>query len=339
MIRRTLATVFLVLAVAACQQAEEQAAVPAPDGEEAEGPTPAPTLYDYTAFDYVATSAEALPRTNLEPAPTSYVLFPTARPAEPVTEWSDEEVENLHRALADRDARVKAYCIEHYKYFDALPKAFEEDIFGNFISFYWPIEAKEPAAKKELADRAGDVVKKCEYLTEHYDYGRADRLLESLVPDGSLENSRGPVMVLDLGFDAVVVPMDYVDTDEMDTVPPYWKQSVNKALSEAKLILKDAIAKLTALDQQIASKEATANNRDIKPKVRKKAGEEAKALRGERKLHWKRWFAKNSWGRALACGFSGTVMEVISRAVPATEFLQAKVDKWCEIKEEPAGDT
>ncbi len=68
--------------------------------------TPKPTVYDFTEFDYTYARAYALRSTNLEPSPTSYVLFQPKPLEEAVTTASDGSIRALQNALDDHVARV-----------------------------------------------------------------------------------------------------------------------------------------------------------------------------------------------------------------------------------------
>ena len=62
-------------------------------------------IYDFRDFDYAYARAEALPKTNLEPAPTSYALFPTAKLETAITGAGDKEYETitkLRKRLGDK---------------------------------------------------------------------------------------------------------------------------------------------------------------------------------------------------------------------------------------------
>ncbi len=287
-------------------------------------------IYDFTNYDYGYGLAEALPKTNLEPAPTSYVLFPTIKFDKPLDEYTPEFEADLKKKKKEQNERVKAYCLEHYKQFDVLPVAFEKDIFGNLVTFYWPFKAIETDAKAFLRDPALTLDARCTYLTKNYDFTRAEALLGTLGPNGEFSKFKGPVLVLDLGFDAVVVPMDNVKTENMHRIPDIWKQSIDDALKSAKLTRTEAIEKLSALDKEIAALEAKAKDPDVRKQARKAAAKEADEKKGERKSFLKRIFGKNSWGRAIACGFSGVVMKAASSFIPATDLLESKAKKWCE---------
>lgn len=81
------------------------------------------------------------------------------------------------------------------------------------------------------------------------------------------------MLVLDLGFEAVVAPFDNVDTEDVERIPPMWKQAIDDALERARLSRIELLERLEDLEGQIEELEATADDPGAKKKERREAEE------------------------------------------------------------------
>ena len=302
---------------------------------------PKPNVYDFTEYDYTYARAYATHLTNLEPAPTSYVLFQPEPLDDDVprraTRGSQQAIEEKR---AKHDARVRAYCLEHEAQFKTLVGIYQSDPFANVVTFFWPLKADgtEGDEMRRILLEEDDVETRCDLLTENYDDDRAHALLDSL-HGGKYKDNLGPVMVLDLGFDALVVPFDGIKTENMDRAPDIWKQAIDDTLRNIKLSRDEALKRLQALEREIQEHDTAATNPDLKKKAQKKARENSKKKRQQKRGLLRRWFGKGSWGRAILCGFSKNIITRASSFIPDPEPIKAKMAAggWCEQPE--AGTT
>lgn len=283
-------------------------------------------------YEYDFAIAEALPRTSLEPAPTSYVLFQRS---------------GRNNARSEEDARVTAYCVEHYTYeeYESREARIEKDPFGNFVTFYWPIRVeseKEEEAAQLLSDPSTTVEARCDFLTEQYDWDRAADLLEELGPEGEYANLRGPVMVLDLVVDSVVLPLDNVKTEDVRRIPPIWSQAIDDALRSVAGELEKKRQEARAQSVQLEARVAELDNElsKLRPRQNDRREQLQRTVAETKKKKaslLKRWFGKGSWGRAFACVLYRIVkprLQVVTGS--ALDALDPKMNQWCALAEPEA---
>ncbi len=208
---------------------------------------------------------------------------------------------------------------------------YKADPFVNTVNFYWPLKEGEGESDELrahlLEEEAGS---RCELLAERYDHDRASSLLATL-DGGKYKNNTGPVMVLDLGFDALVVPFDEIETENMARAPDIWKQAIDVTLKNAKLSREEALVQLKQLEAEIAALEKRARDPGVKKKVREGARARAEERLAEKRGLLRQWFGKGSWGRAVLCGFAGSIIDRAGSFIPDPEPIKAKVASqgWC----------
>ena len=285
-------------------------------------------LIDFSQYDYRYATTEALTITNLEPAPTSYVLFPRYKLEETIDVWSEEAEAALAIARKEQDTRIKAYCLEHYDQFASLGTVIEGDPFGNVVTFYWLIDSTAQDAQAHLHDSTVAIEVRCDFLTKHYDFDRAEGLIGSLLPKEIAEVTRGPIMVLDVGFAALAMPFDNIQTENMERLPHIWKQSMEDALREAKISRTDMLGNLSAIEEEIRALEQAKNNERDRRKKRNLQGQVDEKRKEKRSL-LERLFGKNSWGRAILCGFAPVAIRTAGTLIPDTGPIEAKVNRVC----------
>jgi len=327
--KRVVAMVATALVVTSCMQADQadmrlEEDVP-PDFQSDTGDV----IYNFPEFEYEYARAEALQRTNLEPSPTSYVLFPRYKLTEPITEVSPDTEEAFSTAQQEQYTRINAYCLQHYKHFGSLVGSIESDPFANLVTFYWLVSAADEDALEVLGDTTITSEERCEFLTKNYDFDRAEGLLDSLLGKELAAKTVGPVLVLDVGFHALAVPMDNVKTEDMVRIPPIWKQSIDNALANVRITRQQLIDDLNTINREISELKSKAEDRKARRSERKRANEQLQSKKAERKSLLSRLFGPNSWGRAILCGFSGVVISATQAWIPNMEPIKKKVDGIC----------
>lgn len=272
-------------------------------------------------YKYTYGTKEAVTRTNLEPAPTSYVLFPSLK----YEINSEADFQTFQANKKDQTKRIYSYCRAHYDQFGSYPGVYEADRFANIVTFYWPLVSSPSREAEALAAIAMDVEDRCRYLTDNYDFGRADALLKTL-EKGIYKDAVGPVMVLDFGFDAIVAPMDNVTTENINRIPVLWKQGIDEGIAKAQRDRKVLIDELEEVQTEKQTLIKLQQERKGWGNPYKKQIDEL--VDKEDNLN-RQLFEKNSWGRALACAVGRPLLNRASDFMPSIKLLNTKIDQWC----------
>ena len=286
-------------------------------------------IYNYSDVEFIFATAEASQKTSLEPLPTSYILFPFIS-----IRADTQEEENKRRAERDEQKnRMQIYCENHYSHYKTRGAAFEADPFANVITFYWPLMLKEDEESTFLNQLPLEPELRCEQLVDRYNFDQASSLMMSLLPDANnSESIVGPVMVLDLGFDALVAPMDKVDTDNLARIPFIWDQMMEEALRDAVRKRTEQLEKVKALRTEISVLEraydAASGPFSGKRGLRRQIKQKEEELLGITSS----LFAKDSWGRAIACAVSGPVIAFLGAYLPNTELISDKMSSYCSAE-------
>lgn len=305
-------------------------------------------IVEYSANVMVAAQAPA--RTRIEPLPTSYVLFPSyTRPVDTGDDMDlDEYYSKAGAAEAAHKARVVDYCIGHLRTFPLETQTTAADPYMNTIRMFVPVtnplnisgDVMRLTIKEDKTLVTENVMSNdkltpiCEGFAANYDYLRADRMLAIFTEAGMAEVTKGPVFVLDLGTEEVI--LDRSDAEGSMTIQglaTVWRDEVYQAQNAAETKENALFDRRVQLKAEIAESRAKAKNKDFTKSVRKAAKSNYKQKEEELETVDKKLFARNSTERRVAC-FVAEGLETFGAKFFAGGVISSLMGDFCEAETE-----